>query len=368
MAVRSLINVLGFLALGSIFFHAGASLVRIISSSAPDFGVLYDASALLLQGISPYRHVELLYTAFNYPPVSALLYLPFLLLPVSVSQAVWIILSVIGLFLSVSMSLRILKRDTRENILCAVALAFLSFPTKFTLGMGQTNLLALAFLVGAVYYEKIKMIPPVFFALAVLLKPQLLLVVLFQFFTSARRAASVSLVLIACGIVASGFLFGWQTYAEYVRSVVPALGSFEGRDIYYNQGISGFFSRFFDSGIASVATLAVSLVLILVLVVFIRAIRPQPFALLVLTLPVMLLIEPLSWQHHYVFLLPVLLSVWMKARTFSVQLLVIFFYLLISMNVKNPQALAGVWGGNFLLTHQGVGALGTWIIALRQRV
>src|SRR3990167_9555022 len=147
---KGLILILFFVSLISIL----RSLTLIIFSIAPDFGVLLMGAADLIRGNNPYINPRL-FTGIGYPPNTLLFYLPFSLLPYQFAQVLFTFLS-FGSFLGIIIiSFQILKEKfSWLTFLVVFSLSLLSFPTKFTLGMGQNNLIAFLLLLLAYFFYK----------------------------------------------------------------------------------------------------------------------------------------------------------------------------------------------------------------------
>ena len=84
----------------STAFLTSISLYKIITTTAPDYSVLWNAAKDLPTSKNPYLNKEL-YTGIGYPPNTLLFYLPFSLLPYEISQALFVLLSLIALIASV---------------------------------------------------------------------------------------------------------------------------------------------------------------------------------------------------------------------------------------------------------------------------
>ncbi|HEV2340030.1 MAG TPA: glycosyltransferase family 87 protein [Patescibacteria group bacterium] len=350
-----------------VFLSFGYSLYKITTTYAPDFSVYYQAGWNIVHAKSLYIGFHA-FTAYNYPPITSLIFIPFSFLPYTLAQGIFVLISAISLVLSVLLCLKILKQNISFfSLLLIVSLSFLSFPTKFTLGMGQSNLLAYFFLLfSLLFYTKKKMLlVSVFFAIACFLKPILILFVFFFLLEKQWKILfSVFLIFLFCLLLQIAFFpksFSDSVY--YVTTVLPKLMDWHGRGVYYNQGIVGFVFRTFGenqlnlflSDIMSVAILLISLIKAATKHVLGRA------ALLLATIP---LIDSLSWQHHFVFLLfPFCYSFFTvyQFRNWKVLALLILSYLLVSINIKNPGALQ-IFPINFLLSHTFYGAFLLWIV------
>jgi len=113
------------------------SLIRLFTTSAPDFEVLWLGAKDLIAGSNPYINPQI-FTGIGYPPNTLFFYVPLTFLNYQTAQNVFTALSLVSLVLIIylSMRLRFPKIDKLTFVLFLV-LSLLFFPTKFTLGMGQ---------------------------------------------------------------------------------------------------------------------------------------------------------------------------------------------------------------------------------------
>lgn len=312
------------------------SLWHICTTSAPDFAFYYGQTKTLL------------------PPPSTLLFLPLRILPFSVMQCIWVVLSFILLIDSIRRLCIRLGMASPLPIAVMSSFAFLFFPTQFTLGMGQVNLIALWLLiVGSDYLDMHSWWGSVFFSMAILLKPEL---VLFLIPLVIRSRWKEILWVTLIGAVFSNvalFLWGNSIYTSYLQTFQSAFSSASGFSIYYNQSLTGLFSR---AGIHS-PLMYLGLVLS-ILSLFISKIQNKKLLLshaLWYFIPVFLLIEPIAWQHHFVFLIPTFLIVLTKVKTPFQKLLLFCSYALIGWNFVHPEILATMPLGWLVLSHVTIG-------------
>lgn len=346
-------NLLIILFCSFVCLHIIISTIKIVKTFAPDFSVFYQAASALVRGVNPYE-VSTLYTGFGYPIITALVFIPFTLLPYRLAQGVFVFSSFISVFLIVWLSLKLTaKKFSLAQFLLFLAFAFLSFPTKFTLGMGQSNLIAyLLLLTGYFFYRKDKQIASgLSLGIAFIIKPLLSFLIFFFLFKRRWQLLKAILFVVLILIAISVFLFGFNFYIYYFNQVIPPLLSFSGREIYYNQGLSGFVARLVaNTTLRLISTLVISLIFVggLVYRLFREKNENIQFALFLTTLT---LIDTLSWQHHFVFLIfpfiVLALQVIKRKRGF---LLLLLSYFLISSNIKNPLVFSN-FPLNLLLSH-----------------
>lgn len=353
---------------GLVGLYALISLTRIITTTAPDFGVLYKSAKNLLAGRPVYEDLTLT-TGLGYPTVSLLPFLPFAFLPYVISQALFLIGSFGALLGSVYLSLQAVRVFSYRSLLIVSSFAFLSFPTKFAFGMGQANYYALFFLLLGASSFVGSALRRLSYILALLLKPHLIFVYIGLLCTQEKRQVVWSMGIV-CGLVLIvGVLNSFINEAMYLNSMVPGLLKFSGREIYYNQGIQAFIARIFGSGGSAVSQLISGFVVFFSFGrMFLKRRKLTTVTVLAITLPMYILIEPLAWQHHLVFLLPVFVWLWFRGvqyRTGWWHALLVVSYIFVSWNIKYPHYFQENMIGSFILSHAFFGVAILWYMALR---
>ncbi|MFZ5535369.1 MAG: glycosyltransferase family 87 protein [Patescibacteria group bacterium] len=335
---------------------AAVSVFRIIATSAPDFFYYYEAAGEVIRNVP--RPIHLL------PPASLLVFSPLALLPYEIMEALWIL----GSFASLVGIVWFLARqsgvtDTRTT-LTLVALSYLSFPSQFTLGMGQVNFYALALIIGAIYYENKyhRLVMGGLFALAVLIKPEVIL--LLAVLLAYRRwttLLSVGAWMAGVGIASLG-VYGFDAYVRYAERMQKAMGTWQDHGIYYNQGITGLLARMGTTDVISYAIIAG-----IIITVTASAFRKNKIRFpeaLWLAMPVFLLVEPIAWQHHFVFLIPTFFVLWKRNEKKMFRGLLVLGYLLISANVASPGFFTGLPFGWIPASHGTIGAIILWLVSI----
>lgn len=347
----------------AVFLHIGISVYKIVTTSAPDFSVFYQSTYDLNRGINPYLESNL-FTAFGYPVVTTLFFTPFILLPYQIAQGIFVILSAFSVLAIVYLSLLLINRkvDWRQFLFFS-ALAYLYFPTKFTLGMGQSSLLAYLLLLISYYFyrRKVKITSGIFLGITVLVKPILGFIFLFFILKKEWKIITTALFLIFLLTLLSIILYGFDKYYIYLTHVLPPLLRPVGREIYYNQGLMGFISRLTSNLTVRSITTLISSLLLIGLIIKHKTSSNLQFALLLTTLT---LIDTLSWQHHFVFLIfPFIVAVnLIRGRGDKKGLFFLLLaYFLVSGNIKDPQIFSA-FPINLILSHTFFGALILFII------
>jgi alpha-1,2-mannosyltransferase len=317
------------------------SVVRIITSVAPDFSVMWLATRDLPIGRNPYLNPDI-FTGVGYPPNTLLFYLPLISFPYKIAQAIFIFLSLASIIGSVYLSLKItLTKVSWFALFSGFSLAFLSFPMKFTLGMGQNNSIALLLLLLAYYFYLHKKLPicGILLGSAITLKTIFIFFLLFFLAKREWKIIFYSVIVIGFSIFLVGIFADISLYSYYLKEIVPSLLNLSGREIYYNQGVMGFVSRLSDS-LDLRKNLVIGISVILVSITTLLSVKKKnPNLLLSLFIITLLLIDSLSWQHHFVWLIfpfTLLASHFLKKQSITLLCLLGISFLLVSWNFKNP--------------------------------
>ncbi len=325
-------------------------MIQLFSTTAPDFSVYYEGAKNLFFGFLPYTAPGL-FTGVGYPPPTLILYMPFLLFPYMIAQNIFTLVSILSVFIIVWVSKKL--TGSTVNIFVISGLLQFWFPVQFTLGMGQSNLIALAFFLSGLYLSSSSGIVS---GIAILLKPQLIL--LSVFFRNTKFW--VLLAVTICTAVLVAYIYGGaDPFIRYIFHEVPYMGQYRGVEVYYNQGVRAFVSRVLqDNPYAPAVIILMSLILILP-ILRIRSNVWLP------AIPLLLLIEPLAWQHHHVFLIPVYMYLFEKIQNPKHIAFLVVSIVLVSLNLD----AAGEPARNLLdavrLTHAGVGVFIAYVLSLR---
>lgn len=165
------------------------------------------------------------------------------------------------------------------------------------------------------------------------------------FYILRKNGMVLKYFILTMGIVMflSLLVFGIQPYFDYVFQVLPDITGYEGREVYYNQGISGFVSRIVaDVDLRKQITLVVS-VGIVGIAGYVgvstnkRKVDKLFFSLLIIALT---MVDSASWQHHFVWLLFPFVIIGNIIFIYKKKLLILLFvlaYILASWNFKNPK-------------------------------
>jgi alpha-1,2-mannosyltransferase len=253
---------------------------------------------------------------FTYPPFAAVIFYPLHLVPFGVLAFLWQIGIIVALYGVVRVSQRLLAADaglpaSRRIAMLWTAVGIWIEPLRSTFDYGQINVLLVLAVLYAVYSTRWWLSGLlVGLAAGVKLTPA----VSGLYFVGTRRwgAAVFSAVVFAGTVALSALVVGDQTryyFTELLgdaRRVGPIGTSF-------NQSWRGGLSRILghDAGYGPVVLIAIAVTAVLALLAW-RAVRqsgPDRLGLILVVQLFGLLLSPISWTHHWVWPLP--LMIWL---------------------------------------------------------
>lgn len=342
------------------------SLYKITTTTAPDFSVFWLATRDFVVGKNPYENPEL-FTGLGYPANTLLFYLPLIPFSYKQAQAIFTLLSAAAIATAVLLSLKLTTKNiSRYTFLFALSLALLSFPTKFTLGMGQNNAIALLFLLLSFFFYQKKKIAAAGILLGITVSLKTIFGFFFLFYLLKRewRLLLYSIIPLLVSVILVAVVNDIALYPYWASKVIPPLLNLQGREIYYNQGLMGFVSRLTGNLILRRTTTALFSLILLAVVGKLTLKKGKEILQFSLFIIALLLIDTLSWQHHFVWLIfpfIVLTSLAMKQKGFKLLALLGLSYFLVSWNFKNPEALS-TFPKNLLLSNTFYGTLILFLI------
>lgn len=254
---------------------------------------------------------------FTYPTFSALVFTPLAALPHELAQLGWAVLNVTALAGIIALSLRVVRPgiDGRRLALWTAVLLFPAFcmePVWLTFNYGQINLVLTLMVIADLTTQPtikgrtwprgiligiaaaIKLIPLIFVAY-LLVTRQL----------SAARNAVIS--FLACTALAFAFApsTAWSYWTTYVNDASRVGGIF----FISNQSLRGGLDRLTHRQVPGGIATAVGLVVVVFgLFVAYRAYTSStPFLGLLVTADTGLLASPITWAHHMVWVVPIVI-------------------------------------------------------------
>jgi alpha-1,2-mannosyltransferase len=245
---------------------------------------------------------------FTYPPFAATVFIPFAALPNFVARMIWELASIGALVWSCVLSLKLAgQRPSRIAILAMVAAGFLLEPVYHTLYLGQVNLFLLALVLWDVWRASLGRPAGIGVGIAAAIKlvPGIFIV----FFLLTRRvkdAITASVTFLGCGLI--GYLVDpsasrlYWTHLFYDTSRVSAA-------YISNQSPYAAFVRILD-GTGKVGSWYLVVVLVLGVVglgvAATLARREDWLGAAAMTGVAGLMVSPISWTHHWVWIIPAL--------------------------------------------------------------
>jgi len=244
---------------------------------------------------------------FTYPPFAAVVFAPLALVPSAVAGAVFTLLSVAALVLVVVVVLRSLDiRPTYVLVGVMLPVAMLLEPVRATLFFGQVNVLLMALVVLDCLVRRPRWPRGALVGLAAAIKLTPAAFVLFFLLRGDRRAAVTALVSFL-GAGAIGFALNPAGSRQYWTSIVFDPDRIGGVADAANESLKGLLGRF---GVESGLLWLVLAGAVVVLGAMAMRKARNPVDALVLNAFVVLLVSPVSWTHHWVWVVPALIVAW----------------------------------------------------------
>lgn len=356
-----------------LFLASFLNMIKVLQSNyLPDFNVYYSSATFALHGGNPYLFEGAFTGGFLYPPFCLLLFYPFTLLTILIASKLWTVISILCLLLATWLLLRLYNSD-KNNIMVVVAgiLVFNYFPVKFTLGMGQINILILLLIVCALFFFKKNNNKQTsfFFTLSLMIKYFPLILIPYLLI---RKQWNIVTKICLIGVVLAiiGFIsLGPSSNIYYLLHTIPSLSTESNGSYYYNQALSGFLQRdfgylsFFQLNVIR-AVLSLLFLIITAWILIKRKIKNyNPNLEIGIVITLSLLLSSFSWQHHFVLLLIPLIVTYFVIKqhklTWYFYVILAICYLLTASNASNPSQLPIV-----LQSHIFYGALILWILDL----
>jgi hypothetical protein len=332
----------------------------------PDFSQYFYGLKTIIHGLNPYIADQNSLTPTVYPPFVLLLLFPFSFLPIFLAGKIWTIFSIIFLFSGVYLIFRIYNKKIFSSVgFVILGLVCLSFPVKFTLGMGQINNLILFLFVLSIYFleKKKKYFSSLFLALSLAIK---LFPIFFPlYFLLKRKWTLLFFTFTTIGLFyLASFLIDPKINIYFYKNILPTFLSGWKTD-YYNQSLTGFIGRSITEDFirSSIRYFLSALFIFVSFLVIYKSHINQKLANMHLGLLVSLnlIVSNFSWQHHFVFMIfPFIITLFyiQKIKKNLKFLLWLFIaYILISFNLKDPNAVPIL-----LQSHVFYGAVLLWIL------
>ena len=296
------------------------SLTRVIGLGGYDLSVYLMGGEAFRQGLPVYA--EVLHGTygdgyFTYPPITLLIFGPLSGLPHSTVHFLMALLGVACLLATIWVSARMLGYEHNAGLVgAALAIAGASLwlqPVYDSIDQGQVNLLIMALVLADYALAGSRRWPTgllIGAAAAVKITPGIFIVFLFlsRQYRAAWTAVGTWLALTLLGflVAPTDSVTFWidRTFADSRRTASP-LSIGDG----FNQSLNGVVHHFLgDGGIVSVTWAALALVTAVLGFAVALAMHKRGFALgaVLATAVTGLLISPLTWHEHWVWIVPIL--------------------------------------------------------------
>ncbi|WP_216213793.1 glycosyltransferase 87 family protein [Amycolatopsis aidingensis] len=246
---------------------------------------------------------------FTYPPFSALLFVPLTLVPWHLAKVIMTLFSVLGLLATTVIFARRTwpNRGYAATVALAVAAVWFIFePVKSTISFGQVNLILMAMVVVDCLRYRLRWPRGILVGVAAAVKLTPAVFVLFFLVRRQYRAALWSLAaFLACGVLAL-ILVPSDSITYWFQALIdPA--RIGGLEYAFNQSFQGVLSRLLPEGWVRTSIWAF-LVLLAMALAGVSAYRARSvgndgIALLAIAVGG-LLASPVSWSHHWVWVVP----------------------------------------------------------------
>jgi alpha-1,2-mannosyltransferase len=282
---------------------------QMFTTSGLDLRVYRDAARAFLDGQDVYagRFQDL---PFTYPPFALLVLLPFALVPEAVATGLMYVVSILALILVVRWCLEYAGRGGAGPWWVTVSVAFLAGallePLHGTLGLGQVNLLLLALVLGVDARQTRAAGVGAGIATAVKVTPGLLVVA--QAVRGDGRAFVRGVVAFVVATGAAALLAPAAT-RRYFGSLLWDSSRPGGVDYLQNQSLRAAAARHAPDHAVAVWVVGAAVILALGAWV-VRRHRDDAFFALTAAGVTALLVSPISWSHHWVWMVPCLAVGW----------------------------------------------------------
>jgi len=317
----------------------------------PDFENFYKEGVYLKQGLDPYSRVI---RPCTYPPPALTVFSFFQGVDFFIAENIWFWLSVMSLVITV-----ILFSKNTQEFLLFLGSALIFFPTKFTLSSGQINLFILLFISLSYYFwsKNRDILSGVFLGLSLMLKLTPVFLILFFLINKKFKLILSTFLTGIIGLLISAVILGKEKVIYYFTDILPTLGTGFGNGYYYNQSFSGLIARF------SLASIIFYIFLFLLLLITLIS-KNKKEIVWAMILVLNTLFSVFSWQHHLVFLLPALWIIYKNTKVNKKleKICLFIIFVLLALNIKNPQLFMGTSWGNLLLSHGCLGIILLWFV------
>ncbi|GEM29785.1 membrane protein [Nocardia neocaledoniensis NBRC 108232] len=305
-----------FAAIGLFVFSAVVAVLAHWWHGYIDLQVYRNGARVWLDGgdlYGPMPPVMGLGLPFTYPPLAAAFFVPLALMPLAVAEVVVLVTSLLSLAVALWVVLvRIRPELDRISVLtvviAGVGLAQFLEPVRQTVNFGQINLILMAAITVDVLVRKPFWPRGMLIGIAVSIK---LIPAAYLLYFLLRRdwKAAGTMVVSAAGAVGVGFLLFPSDSVQYWFHTVTDTGRIGTPYFAGNQSIKGTLFRLgLDESVATGLWLLLSALTVALAAVWMYRLigAGRDVSALLVNAAAVLLVSPVSWSHHWVWVAPAL--------------------------------------------------------------
>ncbi|MBF6060639.1 DUF2029 domain-containing protein [Nocardia terpenica] len=249
---------------------------------------------------------------FIYPPFAALALSPFAMLPWHPAAVSFFVVSTLALAVTLYLAVRRLWIGGLEPALwataCALPLGMLLEPVHSTLDFGQVNMLLMVLVAADCLARRPKWPRGMLIGIAAAIKLTPAAFVLYFLVRRDYRAAGTAAVT---GAVATGLAYAVlpRESTRYWLGGMGNVSGLSGSAFHTNQSIQGVLSRLrVPEPAFTLLWLVFSVALLALVVAAMRQATDNPPLAMSFNAVFTLLVSPISWSHHWVWIAPALLA------------------------------------------------------------
>lgn len=253
---------------------------------------------------------------FTYPPIATVVFTPLLLVPSSVMGVLLTLLSAGLLWWCIAIVLRrVMKEistyDSRLFALLILPIALFTEPVNQTLQFGQINILLMVLVLMDTFTKKPWLPRGFWIGLAAAIKLTPAVFGLYFLVKKDWKGAIIS-ILSGVGFTLLAFLLLPSSSKIYWTETLSDPSRIGNLSYITNQSLRGFFSRLMHENQGTVELIwmaGVALTLVGVAIAMFRVLKAgSPHGAVLLNSLIALLCSPVSWSHHWVWLIPIALG------------------------------------------------------------
>ncbi|WP_164546452.1 glycosyltransferase 87 family protein [Corynebacterium hylobatis] len=266
---------------------------------------------------------------FTYPPLAAILFIPLALVPYGVALVGWTLLGAVLLWWCLTIILRHLLptlADADHRVIGAwlLPLALVAEPVRETLAFGQINIILMTLVLADTLTRRPRLPRGVLIGLAAAIKlTPAVFILVFLVQRQWRHAATTFLA--GVGFTLAAAAFSLENSLTYWLNTLSDTGRIGNEAYASNQSVRGLLARLVEPGeqapgLVWLALVAICLGLIITAMTRVGAAGDnRPLGVVLLASTVALVCSPVSWSHHWVWLVPLGLALgvvaWQRRST-----------------------------------------------------